>query len=87
MFILFFLLTVQLFAKKTGDYRFLSATDIKLIALTYQLEKEIVGTDHLRTEPIIACKSVEPLSHKGTLNCPGFYMPDSVRALTMLFFL
>uniref|UniRef100_R4FKW1 RNA-binding protein NOB1 n=1 Tax=Rhodnius prolixus TaxID=13249 RepID=R4FKW1_RHOPR len=69
---------VQLFAKKTGDYRFLSATDIKLIALTYQLEKEIVGTDHLRTEPIIACKSVEPLSHKGTLNCPGFYMPDSL---------
>uniref|UniRef100_V9ILP1 RNA-binding protein NOB1 n=1 Tax=Apis cerana TaxID=7461 RepID=V9ILP1_APICE len=42
------------FAKKTGDYISLSATDIKIIALTYQLEKEKVGINHLRTEPIIA---------------------------------
>lgn len=39
------------FSKKTGDYRSLSATDIKVMALTYQLEKEKVGTDHLKTEP------------------------------------
>lgn len=41
------------FAKKTGDYPSLSATDIKVMALTYQLEKELVGVEHLRTEPII----------------------------------
>lgn len=41
------------FSKKTGDYRSLSATDIKVMALTYQLEKEKVGTDHLKTEPTI----------------------------------
>lgn len=41
------------FAKKTGDYPSLSATDIKVMALTYQLEKEKVGVDHLRTEPIM----------------------------------
>ncbi|CAG2120824.1 unnamed protein product, partial [Medioppia subpectinata] len=31
------------FAKKTGDYCQLSATDIKVIALTLRLEKEING--------------------------------------------
>ncbi|XP_063829868.1 RNA-binding protein NOB1 [Ostrinia nubilalis] len=39
------------FSKKTGDYTSLSATDIKVMALTYQLEKEMIGTEHLKTEP------------------------------------
>ncbi|XP_041980490.1 RNA-binding protein NOB1 [Aricia agestis] len=39
------------FSKRTGDYTSLSATDIKVVALTYQLEKEKLGTDHLKTEP------------------------------------
>lgn len=39
------------FSKKTGDYTSLSATDIKVMALTYQLEKEMVGTEHLKSEP------------------------------------
>lgn len=39
------------FSKKTGDYRSLSATDIKVMALTYQLEKEKHGTEHLKTDP------------------------------------
>lgn len=39
------------FSKKTGDYTSLSATDIKVMALTYQLEKEKIGTEHLKTEP------------------------------------
>uniref|UniRef100_A0A224XNY1 RNA-binding protein NOB1 n=1 Tax=Panstrongylus lignarius TaxID=156445 RepID=A0A224XNY1_9HEMI len=67
---------VTKFAKKTGDYSFLSATDIKLLALTYQLEKELVGIGHLRTEPIV-CKTLEPLSHKGTFSSPGFYTPNN----------
>ncbi|KAI4488108.1 hypothetical protein M0804_004956 [Polistes exclamans] len=41
------------FAKKTGDYTSLSATDVKVIALTYQLEKEKVGTEHLKETPTI----------------------------------
>lgn len=41
------------FSKKTGDYPSLSATDIKVMALTYQLEKELIGIEHLRTEPIV----------------------------------
>lgn len=39
------------FSKKTGDYTSLSATDIKVMALAYQMEKEKVGTDHLKKEP------------------------------------
>ena len=46
-------LTVSSFARKTGDYQSLSAVDLKLIALTYQLETEC-GPEkgaQLRTEP------------------------------------
>ncbi|CAB3244151.1 unnamed protein product [Arctia plantaginis] len=39
------------FSQKTGDYRSLSAIDIKVMALTYQLEKEKLGTAHLKTAP------------------------------------
>lgn len=39
------------FSKKTGDYASLSATDLKVIALTFALEKEVNGTNHLKTEP------------------------------------
>ncbi|XP_065202679.1 RNA-binding protein NOB1-like [Planococcus citri] len=58
------------FAKKTGDYSSLSSTDIKLIALTYQLELENVGRDHLRKSPIMkrfdinASKIVKPIDPK-----------------------
>lgn len=39
------------FSQKTGDYRSLSAVDIKVMALTYQMEKEKLGTAHLKTAP------------------------------------
>jgi RNA-binding protein NOB1 len=40
------------FARKTGDLRSLSKTDLKVIALTYMLEKEVVGSvAHLHSEP------------------------------------
>ncbi|XP_035679616.1 RNA-binding protein NOB1-like [Branchiostoma floridae] len=39
------------FSKKTGDYPSLSAVDIKVLALTLQLEKQHVGTEHIKTEP------------------------------------
>ena len=45
---------VTTFAKQTGDHHVLSHTDIKVIALTYQLECELSGGrgSHLRTQPI-----------------------------------
>ncbi|KAJ3394134.1 Nin1 binding protein [Lobulomyces angularis] len=44
---------VSLFAKKTGDFPSLSVTDLKVLALTWMLEKEANnGVSHLRTEPL-----------------------------------
>ncbi|XP_064466562.1 RNA-binding protein NOB1-like [Ornithodoros turicata] len=47
------------FSKLTGDYPSLSAVDLKVIALTYLLEKENVGTSHLHKEP----KATQILPH------------------------
>lgn len=43
--------TVSEFAKLTGDFRCLSAVDLRVLALTYQLEKEHCGIDHIKTRP------------------------------------
>ncbi|XP_044761214.1 RNA-binding protein NOB1 [Coccinella septempunctata] len=72
---------VMEFSKKTGDYASLSLTDLKVMALTYQLEKEKVGTDHIRTAPLFS-KSVnfEMSKKKPTdirCNLPGWYHPKS----------
>lgn len=45
-------LAVVEFAKKTGDIRELSRTDLLVLALTYTLEVEANGSGHLRTEPV-----------------------------------
>jgi RNA-binding protein NOB1 len=63
------------FSKKTGDYPNLSVTDIKVIALAYQIHKEKYGTDNLKTEP--DSKSVvfgKPAAVNE--NTIGFYDPD-----------
>uniref|UniRef100_A0A3B4BL49 RNA-binding protein NOB1 n=1 Tax=Periophthalmus magnuspinnatus TaxID=409849 RepID=A0A3B4BL49_9GOBI len=54
--------TVTEFSKRTGDYASLSATDIKVLALTYQLELEHVGSQHLKKEPDVK----KPNSSKNT---------------------
>ncbi len=43
---------VVAFSKKTGDFRSLSLVDLKVLALTYMLERESRGVTHLRTEPM-----------------------------------
>lgn len=69
------------FSKKTGDYASLSATDIRVIALTYMLEIRHVGSnEHLKKEPTMK-KSVEfykPGSDQSqnSNNLAGFYKPD-----------
>ncbi|XP_035210207.1 RNA-binding protein NOB1-like [Stegodyphus dumicola] len=60
------------YSKKTGDYSSLSATDLQIIALCYQLEKEFVGTDHINKEP--TCK-VTGKSPFGNNQLSGFYYP------------
>merc|ERR1719228_1864570 len=69
------------FARKTGDYASLSAVDIRVLAVTYELEVEMVGESHLRTEPVIK-KTTEfyhPKVDKDKINksdakLPGFFM-------------
>ncbi|XP_015603970.1 RNA-binding protein NOB1 [Cephus cinctus] len=67
------------FSKKTGDYTSLSATDIKVIALTYQLEKEKVGISHLKQTPTIvktiSTSNAGPQDHPKVL--AGFYSPEN----------
>ncbi|KAI9295148.1 hypothetical protein K502DRAFT_365267 [Neoconidiobolus thromboides FSU 785] len=42
------------FSKKTGDFSTLSSVDLKVLALTYMLEKEIGDISKIRKEPIKA---------------------------------
>lgn len=66
------------FSKKTGDYPSLSATDIKVMALTYQLEAERNGTDHLRKVPVVARPVIDtdaPVNGGATQQVAGFYAP------------
>ena len=44
--------SVNEFSKKTGDGYSLSLTDVKVLALTYELEVDAKGASHLRSEPI-----------------------------------
>ncbi|XP_013380649.1 RNA-binding protein NOB1 [Lingula anatina] len=63
------------FSKRTGDYASLSAVDLQVLALAYQLEKEKVGTDHIRLQPP---KKEQWTATKGHLEKPtaiaGFYL-------------
>lgn len=52
-----FINKVIAFAKKTGDYQALSFTDIKVIALCLQLEIELNGCSHIRSNPLPAVLS------------------------------
>ncbi|KAL2915440.1 20S-pre-rRNA D-site endonuclease nob1 [Polyrhizophydium stewartii] len=49
---------VVAFAKKTGDFSSLSVADLRIMALTWMIEKETNGVEHLRKEPIRAALSV-----------------------------
>ncbi|XP_030245629.1 RNA-binding protein NOB1 isoform X2 [Drosophila navojoa] len=69
------------FAKKTGDYASLSGIDLKVISLTYELEADTLGTDHLRTEPVvsqvIASKDKpEEMQDSNNKRLVGWYMPE-----------
>ncbi|XP_053305485.1 RNA-binding protein NOB1 [Spea bombifrons] len=65
------------FAKKTGDYASLSATDLKVLALAYQLEVEHVGRTHLRNEPPEKVSVSSTAQHpEAPVNVAGFHFPS-----------
>ncbi|KAM8875994.1 RNA-binding protein NOB1 [Synchiropus picturatus] len=69
------------FSKKTGDYPSLSATDIKVLALTYQLTVEHVGSQHLRKEPEMKLNVCSTQRHPETpVNMAGFHLPSKTKA-------
>uniref|UniRef100_A0A2K6BBA3 RNA-binding protein NOB1 n=1 Tax=Macaca nemestrina TaxID=9545 RepID=A0A2K6BBA3_MACNE len=69
------------FSKKTGDYPSLSATDIQVLALTYQLEAEFVGVSHLKQEPQ-KVKVSSSIQHPETpLHISGFHLPSKPKSL------
>ncbi|XP_053176037.1 RNA-binding protein NOB1 isoform X1 [Scomber japonicus] len=69
------------FSKKTGDYPSLSATDIKVMALTYQLQLEQVGPQNLRKEPEVKVNIQSTRRHPETpVNVAGFHFPSKKAA-------
>ncbi|KAL7743315.1 hypothetical protein ACLKA6_012477 [Drosophila palustris] len=69
------------FAKKTGDYASLSGIDLKVIALTYELEADELGTDHLRSEPVVSQviaskEKPEEMQDANNKRLVGWYMPE-----------
>lgn len=71
------------FSKKTGDYRSLSAVDLRLLALTYQLEKENIGDDHIRTEPLKKASWINSRHALGkTSEIAGFYISSKKKNLS-----
>ncbi|XP_071445419.1 RNA-binding protein NOB1 [Hetaerina americana] len=65
------------FSKKTGDYHCLSATDIRVMALTYQLELEFIGSSHLKSEPQQSRDiNFTKQSAENPRDIFGFYLPS-----------
>jgi len=67
------------YAKKTGDYAFLSAVDLRLLALTYQLYQENVGTDNLNLEPKMNATILSSTTSVGNagIKLAGFVFPKN----------
>jgi len=74
---------VSEFARKTGDFASLSAVDISVLAVTYDLEVAHVGRSHLKTEPTV--KKTTQFYHpkqnreknmKADSKLPGFFDGD-----------
>ncbi|XP_028930939.1 RNA-binding protein NOB1 [Ornithorhynchus anatinus] len=68
------------FSKKTGDYPSLSATDLQVLALTYQLEAEYVGVAHLKKEPERKVQVSSVMRHpEAPVHVAGFHLPSKAR--------
>ena len=68
------------FARKTGDYSTLSAADLAVLAVTYDLEAQHCGTEHLKTEPTVSrtINFYKPSNAlpEGDKKIAGFYQPE-----------
>lgn len=62
------------FSKKTGDYKALSAVDLRVLALTHQLEKEFCSVDHIISEPSKKSFVVQKSQVRSDKEISGFYV-------------
>uniref|UniRef100_A0A8C4NHL1 RNA-binding protein NOB1 n=1 Tax=Eptatretus burgeri TaxID=7764 RepID=A0A8C4NHL1_EPTBU len=68
------------FSKKTGDFPSLSATDLRVLALTYELEAKHVGLAHICKEPKHSVQLTIPGPHtRAPVKIEGFHLPNVVR--------
>jgi len=67
------------FSKKTGDFKVLSAVDMRVLALTYQLTKEFGGGDNIRDEPQKKTEVVPKSKLVADNQMAGFYIVKSKR--------
>lgn len=66
------------FSKKTGDYKSLSAVDLKVLALTHQLEKEFCNVEHINAEPSKKTLVVHKSKVRADKEIAGFYLEPKV---------
>merc|ERR1712168_872424 len=62
------------FSKKTGDYKSLSAVDLRVLALTYQLEKEFGDPASINTEHEKKAVVIEKRSIRSDKEISGFFV-------------
>ncbi|KAJ3439687.1 RNA-binding protein nob1 [Anaeramoeba flamelloides] len=63
------------FSKKTGDFEGLSKTDLKVLALNYDLEKQYNGISHLKKEPVHSTKKKKKMNNN---NFDGWITPKNI---------
>jgi len=67
------------FAKKTGDYKALSAVDLRVLALTYQLEKEFGDPENIKTEHEKKPAVVEKRRVRSDKEISGFFVETRIQ--------
>jgi len=74
---------VTQFSKKTGDYKSLSAVDLQVLALTYQLEKEFCDVGHIKSEPTRKATVVDKTPVRSDKDILGFYVEKRMQKETV----
>lgn len=76
---------VSEFARQTGDLRFLSATDVRVLALTLQVTQEEVGAAHLNLKPTAARPEISLYHPKTqpTAKLPVGFVSDKLTDLSV----
>jgi len=70
------------FAKKTGDYKTLSAVDLRVLALTYQLEKEFGDAASINTEHQAKPAVIEKRNVRSDREIAGFFVESRKQKVT-----